>query len=60
MAMNKIMYFGSDLVSLTALKPLLPIFKSSLHVVCPPYSKPRTPLAALHEYLKQENMKPYF
>ena len=56
----KVVLFGSDLISLRVLQSLhlaaqQQVF-SSLKVVCPPYKKPKTPLADFHSYLKNSQL----
>jgi len=56
---KNVLYFGSDLVSVMTLHSLMSRAKDhafKLKVVCPPYTKPRTPLAELHKYLDQNNI----
>ena len=52
----KILYFGSDLVSVMTLRSMLSKCSLNLGVVAPPYAKPRTPLAELHKFLDEKNI----
>jgi methionyl-tRNA formyltransferase len=52
----KILYFGSDLVSVMTLRSMLSKTKFDLGVVAPPYKRPRTPLAEFHKFLDERNV----
>lgn len=49
---KKILFFGSDLISLNTLR-IIKQHSNSISIVCPPYKKPRTPLAELHDFVNK-------
>jgi hypothetical protein len=58
MSKKNLLFFGSDFISqrvLTKLVARKELYENLL-VVCPPYKKPRTPLADLHDLIKSNNL----
>jgi hypothetical protein len=52
---KKVLFFGSDTISLNTLK-IIRKHIPQLSIVLPPLAKPRTPLADLHKFVKEENV----
>ena len=55
---KKILFFGSDKVTKFTLQSFLNCNKNNYNVeiICPPLTKPRTPLAELYEYLENQKI----
>ena len=53
---KRLLFFGSDLVSFKVLGNLSKSKVARITVVCPPLKKPRTPLATLHQLIKQQSL----
>lgn len=56
---KKILLFGSDHITLQTLKHLYHA-TPNLSIVCPPYARPRTPLANLHDFLKLNHIPLFY
>ena len=58
MSKKNLLFFGSDFISYRVLKKLIARKElyENLMVVCPPYNKPKTPLADLHNLINYNSL----